>query len=276
MMSRAASNSRWTSAMSAKYLHFKSHIIHGYKKESHKEKVGQVGGWYKTTFLFLAKNCTMLKAVWAGHCHGARTNPHSATSLDVLTGDHRVIVSTHKKLWFSICPGGTNSLCTIAATSKKEINIVLTLEWTCNALSLFFPPWVNSVTSTDWLLPWLSVIAIAPTLITSYNFCAKLSVIFELFLQITANIHIHVFCSSVSRCGMHFATTHFIIKYSIKMCLYEFHDTPCISEIPSMVQMTLCKDSLVNVFNIFCEFFLWKGGHNAVGLQQAFHLIWND
>ena len=134
----------------------------------------------------------------------------------------------------------------------------------------------NLVTSTDWLLLWLRVVVIALTLITCYNFYEKLSVVFEPFLQVTGNIHLLVFCSSVSRRGMYFATTCFIIKYSIQVCLNELHDTPVIREIPSMIQMTLCKDSLVNFFNTFCEFCLWKGGHNTVGLQQTFHLFWND
>jgi len=51
------------------------------------------------------------------------------------------------------------------------------------------------------------VVAVAPTVITCYNFYGKLGVIFELFLQIMANIHMptclfpcqqtrHKFCSN--------------------------------------------------------------------------------
>ena len=61
-----------------------SNLLHLWvQKQNHKEQ-GQVsGGWDTTTILLLAKHCRMLKAVWAGHCHSARTSPHSATSLNV-------------------------------------------------------------------------------------------------------------------------------------------------------------------------------------------------
>ena len=65
MLSRAANDSHWTPAMSAKHLCFKSCFICGLKKVTRRE-TGRVGGWDKMTILFLATNCWTLKAVWAG------------------------------------------------------------------------------------------------------------------------------------------------------------------------------------------------------------------
>jgi hypothetical protein len=59
-----------------------------------------------------------------------------------------------------------------------------------NLTCFFWSGWIQWSPLT-WLLLWIRVVAIAPTLITSYNFCEKLRVIFELFLHIAANTHTH-------------------------------------------------------------------------------------
>ena len=116
---------------------------------------------------------------------------------------------------------------------KKEINIVLTLEWTCRALFWSGRIWWLPLTC---LLLWLRVVAIAPTLITSYNFREKLMVIFELFLQIMANIHTLFFLAPLrADAAKNYAATCIIIK-SVKMHWHEFHDTPVMSEISSLVR----------------------------------------
>lgn len=84
-----------------------SNLLHPWvpKKKITRSKVRWVGEWDTTTILLLAKPCRMLKAVWAGHCHGARTSPHSATSLDVFIAGSHAVFPTHssktaRTAWF--------------------------------------------------------------------------------------------------------------------------------------------------------------------------------
>ena len=157
---------------------------------------------------------------------------------------------------------------------KKEINIVLTLEWTCRALFWSGRIWWLPLTC---LLLWLRVVAIAPTLITSYNFREKLMVIFELFLQIMANIHTLFFfwllCEQTRPKIMQqpVLSSNLLLK--------------CIG-MNSMTRLSCQKfrhwsdndlhgrpGELLQHFHQFCS---WKAGHDAVGLQQIFHLFQND
>jgi len=55
--------------------------------------MGEVG--HNHHFVFSQKTAGHSRLFEQGHCHGARTNPHSATFLDVfVTGSH-AILSTH-------------------------------------------------------------------------------------------------------------------------------------------------------------------------------------
>ena len=92
-----------------------------------------------------------------------------------------------------------------------------------------------------WLQLWLRVVAVAPTLITYYNFCEKPRVIFELFLPIT-----------------NFAATRFIIKSSIKMRWHELHDTSVTSEISSLVRQQSTRTAWCT-FSKFSLFLLVEG-----------------
>ena len=192
MLTRAASDSRWTCTALAKLLPFKTCFIHGYKKrKSQGARSDEWGWWDTTTILFLAKNCWTLKAVCVcvGHCHGARTNPHSASFLNVFVAGSHAIFSTHSSkiadLLFFV------EVRTPSALSHQHKNNQHCLDTGPN-LALFF--WSGRI----WWLPltWLllRVVVVAPTLITCYNFCEKLRTIFEHFLQIMAN---HEFCSNL-------------------------------------------------------------------------------
>ena len=95
MLSRAASDTHSTSAMSAKCPPFKSCFIRGYKKKVARSKAGQVRGWDTNTISFLAKNYWMLKAVWAGALSWCKNqSPLCHFSGPFITGSHAV-VSTH-------------------------------------------------------------------------------------------------------------------------------------------------------------------------------------
>jgi len=86
------------------------------------------------TILFFAKNCWTLKAVcvcvWGGHCYGARTNPHSVSSLDIfVTGSHAIISPHSSKAADLLFVLEKQTPCAKSHQhKKKEINIVLMLE----------------------------------------------------------------------------------------------------------------------------------------------------
>ena len=60
MLPRAASDSRWTSATSAKRLSFKSWLMPGDKKKIPRSEVGRVGGGYNNHFVFSQKGGVLL------------------------------------------------------------------------------------------------------------------------------------------------------------------------------------------------------------------------
>ena len=95
MLSRATSSFCWTSATLGKMPPSQILLHPWIQQKSQQARSGEWGGhnhhfvWPKTA------GCSMLCG--RGHCHGARTNPHSATFLDVFgTGSH-AIISPHSR-----------------------------------------------------------------------------------------------------------------------------------------------------------------------------------
>jgi hypothetical protein len=57
------------------------------------------GGGTEPPFCFLPKTAGCSRLCGRGHCHGARTNPHSATSLDVfIVGSHAIVSQYSSKI----------------------------------------------------------------------------------------------------------------------------------------------------------------------------------
>ena len=163
------------------------------KKKVARSKAGQVRGWDTNTISFLAKNYWMLKAVWAGALSWCKNqSPLCHFSGPFITGSHAV-VSTHSSKTADL-PFILEEQTPCALYHQYQKNKSSLDTWV-NLLHFFWSGWIWWLPVT-WLLLWLRVIAVAPTLIIFYNFCEKLRVLFELFLQIMANIHMLIYNST--------------------------------------------------------------------------------
>ena len=110
-----------------------------------------------------------------------------------------------------------------------------TLSWHLSELAALVLVWANLVTSTYWTAA-LTQGHSHGTVITAHNFREKPRVIFELVLQITANIHMLVFLLLFEQTRQKLCSDRFIINSPIKMHWHELHDVPVISEISSLVR----------------------------------------
>ena len=138
---------------------------------------------------------------------------------------------------------------------KKEINIVLTLAWTCHALfglsdfgDLDWHDCCFDSGSQQWHQPSSPVITFVR------NWGSYLSSSYKSQQTFTCLF----FCSSVRRRGTNFATTRFIIKSSIKMHWHELRDTPFISEFSSMVRRRFARTAWWT-FSTFSSVLLMEG-----------------
>ena len=77
---------------------------------------GEQGWWDTTTILILAKRL----CGW-GHCHGARTIPHSAAFLDDFIAGSRTIFSTHSSITSDLlCVLEKQTPCTLSHQHQKK------------------------------------------------------------------------------------------------------------------------------------------------------------
>ena len=139
MLSRAASDSRLTSAPVAKRLPFKTCFILGYKNVVRSEIrwVGVVGHHHH--FDFWPKTAGRSKLCGRGHYHRhhhhARTNPNVPLFWTFSSQVLAQSFNTFKQnCWFTVVPEEKNFLSTVPSPSEIEISIVLTLERTSRAL----------------------------------------------------------------------------------------------------------------------------------------------
>jgi len=138
------------------------------------------GGRDINSILFLAKNCWMLKAVWVGALSWCKNQfplcHFFSFSSQALTPSFQHI---QVKLLI-YCLSWRNKLPVHYPTNTKTRNQHCLNTWV--NLPHFF--WSGQIWWLPllWLQLWRRVVPITPTLITSYNFCEKLIIIFELFL----------------------------------------------------------------------------------------------
>jgi len=190
MLSRAASHSHWASATSAKSLPFKSFFIHWYKKKVARSKVWQIRAvGHNHHFVFSQKLLDTQGFVGSGIVMVQEPIPTLPLFWMLLL---QVLTQSFQHIQVKLliyCVSWMNKLPVNYATNIKKRSQHCLDTWS-NLPRFFF--WSGQIwwLPLTWLLLWHWIIAIAPTLITCYSFCEKLRVIFELFLPITANIHL--------------------------------------------------------------------------------------
>ena len=164
---------------------------------------GGGGGGTEPSFRFFLKTAGHSRLCGRGHCHGARTNPHSATSLDVFVAGSNAIVSPHSSKTADIL-FVLDEQTPCAKSHQHKKNQQCLRYW--SELAALFLVWGNLVTSTDLIAALTQGRSRAPTLITCYDFCEKLRVILSSSCKL-ANIHTlvvlpvceqmqHEFCSN--------------------------------------------------------------------------------
>ena len=88
------------------------------------------GGWLSCSWK--AKTAAQRAMCKPEHSHDAGSRSHCATCLEVWARCFPSVTSEHRnRIFHSVCPGGTNSSCTMPSISKKQININLTLLRNC-------------------------------------------------------------------------------------------------------------------------------------------------
>ena len=113
----------------------------GKRRKSHGARSCEQGGFSSTVMFFSARNCRMLRALWAGalswwsshdlSCHNSRLFSRTDRSKS-----RRISLQT---CWLIVWPCGKNSLWTMPLTSQNVNNMTLTFDFDC--LDFFRPRW---------------------------------------------------------------------------------------------------------------------------------------
>ena len=150
--------------------------------------------------------------------------------------------------WLTVCPGGTNSRCTIPRTSKKN-----------NEPHFHIWPHLSSFFRSRWSgrlplarsLYGLMVVPIAPTFVARDDLRKKVWVTFNLIFQLLARSQTSVIWSFVSRRGTNVAATRLMFKSTVKIRWQELQFTPVASEISSVVyrRSSLICSRIVSTFS---------------------------